>query len=584
MTSTQPRTASTRWDDASSDSAFAIDSTGLQSTSSSGFRRRKPPGSITHNACTNCKKARAKCDGNKPACYRCTARQHSTSCRYEIHSKAVKEQLLSEIHRLREENHQLEHQNLHLGLSNDSLEEILRSLKDDQKGQEILQLLKLGKDHQYITAWLSRPHCSLDLQGSHVSSASLLPHDETVGSNQQQSVMDRQAQWSWADINNVYNVLFASEQPTSSGPVYPAVELPISLEPHRKPRPLITPTPTVPSRRYKGPLLFGSVWFGAVSWYGYSLYSTIATANDVAPQDFDFSHRFDSTATGFDQEVDSTEWLMGVTKMRRRIVEKAHGNVLEAAVGTGRNSDFYDLSRIKSLTLLDQSQEMLEVARAKWKKAHGEDKQCRLLPWSAVDPVPPSPADSNDAGVEGYDTIIATLSLCSVIGPSLFLRNLAGHLAPQHSTRPVTSNTSPGPTAPPPARIYLLEHGRSYYPWLNKILDRTASAHASKHGCWWNRDIGKIAEDSGLEIINLQRRHFGTTWSLELGLPERARGQDRQQWLEENRRKMITMRAEVERQRKEGEEFVRKQEEARQEEGALERWRTEQREQMREKD
>ncbi|KAI4198236.1 MAG: hypothetical protein LQ350_005398 [Teloschistes chrysophthalmus] len=450
--STTCAAASHAREDTNPDTAFATDPAVFESSSSSVLRKRKPPGSITPNACTNCKKARAK---------------------------AVKEKLMSEIHRLRDQNQQLVQENLHLGKSNDSLEEILRTLKDDQKGQEILHLLKLGKDHQYIAAWLSQPHLSLDL------------------------------------------------------------DLDLDL---------------------KGPHI------------------------DVAPQDFDFSHRFDTTATGFDQEVDSTEWLMGVTKMRRRIVEKAHGNVLEAAVGTGRNSDFYDLGRIKSLTLLDQSQEMLEVARAKWKKAHRGDQQCRLLPWSALDAVPPPPADSNGQGVEGYDTIIATLSLCSIIGPSLFLRNLAGHLAPPHTTRPVTSDTSPDPNTAPPARIYLLEHGRSYYSWLNKILDRTASAHASKHGCWWNRDIGKIAEDSGLEIINLQRRHFGTTWSVELGLPERARGQDRQQWLEENRRKMITMRAEVERQRKEGEEFMRKQEEAREEKGALERWRTEQREQMREKD
>ncbi|KAI4248015.1 MAG: hypothetical protein LQ352_006011 [Teloschistes flavicans] len=358
-----------------------------------------------------------------------------------------------------------------------------------------------------------------------------------------------------------------------------------SLEPHRKPHPPPTPLSPGPSRRYRGPLIFGTVWLGIVSWYGYSLYKTITTSRDVAPRDFDFSHRFDTTATGFDQEVDITEWLMGVTRMRKRLVHRAHGNVLEAAVGTGRNSEFYDLGRIKSLTLLDQSPEMLEVARVKWKRTHREDKQCRLLAWSALDPVPPPPpADSNDQGVEGYDTIIATLSLCSIAGPSLFLRNLAGHLAPPQLTRPLASDTSAGANTPPPSRIHLLEHGRSYYSWLNKILDRTASAHASKHGCWWNRDIGKIAEDSGLEIIDLQRRHFGTTWSIELGLPERATGKDRQQWLEDNRRMMITMQAEVERQRKEGEEFVRKQDEAREEEGRLERWRTEQRENMREKD
>ena len=73
-------------------------------------------------------------------------------------------------------------------------------------------------------------------------------------------------------------------------------------------------------------------------------------------------------------------------------------------------------------------------------------------------------------------------------------------------------------TNPSSGRILLLEHGRSYFAWLNRILDKHASAHADKHGCWWNKDIQKIVEESGLEVVQITRYmyHFGTTWKMEL--------------------------------------------------------------------
>jgi methyltransferase OMS1 len=61
-------------------------------------------------------------------------------------------------------------------------------------------------------------------------------------------------------------------------------------------------------------------------------------------------------------------------------------------------------------------------------------------------------------------------------------------------------------------RILLLEHGRGHYDWLNKIIDNGAPGHADQHGCWWNKDIGKIVEESGLEVVEMKRYHFGTTW------------------------------------------------------------------------
>jgi methyltransferase OMS1 len=49
---------------------------------------------------------------------------------------------------------------------------------------------------------------------------------------------------------------------------------------------------------------------------------------------------------------------------------------------------------------------------------------------------------------------------------------------------------------------------------MNKVLDKTAIDHAKKWGCWWNRDIIELLQQSGLEIISIQRYHFGTTYEI----------------------------------------------------------------------
>jgi hypothetical protein len=33
--------------------------------------------------------------------------------------------------------------------------------------------------------------------------------------------------------------------------------------------------------------------------------------------------------------------------------------------------------------------------------------------------------------------------------------------------------------------------------------------HASRWGCYWNRDIGAAVDASGLDVVSLQRLHFG---------------------------------------------------------------------------
>ena len=230
----------------------------------------------------------------------------------------------------------------------------------------------------------------------------------------------------------------------------------------------------------------------------------------------DVAARYDETADGFDSEVGSSEALMGINGIRKRLSKQCKGHVLEVSCGTGRNLGYYPLqpgSAIDSLTFLDLSAQMVAVCKKKWLSLYPASTTQTFKPGlavrfsttSATGPMPPAPNGGK------YTTIIQTMGLCSTPSPHALLTNLAAHLD----------------LSDPDARILLLEHGRSDYAWLNNILDNAAQKHAEIHGCWFNRDIGVLVEaaakESGLEIVKERRRHLGTTWVFELKPAARAK-------------------------------------------------------------
>jgi methyltransferase OMS1 len=260
-------------------------------------------------------------------------------------------------------------------------------------------------------------------------------------------------------------------------------------------------------------VLSGTAFFFYASYHGASAYYQITRPQpqdqDGTPKRPNLTDVYNKTASEFDREVDSTEYWFGIMRLRRKMVKQAKGHVLESAAGTGRNSEFYERSRIGSLLMVDKSEGMLGIARDKWDKARpGESWAGKVRFWVGD---LESPAAENEVKPmvgekrldEGFDTVVQTMGLCSTDDPEGLLKSL-------------------GKLVKKDGRILLLEHGKSYYEWLNRLLDQTAPQHAARHGCWWNRDIGAIVKKSGLEVVEISRpmHHFGTTWWVELRRPQ----------------------------------------------------------------
>ncbi|KAI1923601.1 hypothetical protein LOZ12_000060 [Ophidiomyces ophidiicola] len=276
-----------------------------------------------------------------------------------------------------------------------------------------------------------------------------------------------------------------------------------------------SPTPSNPPSVRPKMLTLAAVAVFAFSTYGTYLlvsYKKAVEASRSLDVPLNLTDRYDRSARTYDSEVNTAEMLMRLGKRRKEIIEMARGNVLEVSCGTGRNMDYYLLGErrgmdaagkaalrgCRSVTFVDQSGEMVQVAREKFEAKYPAFKQVVFRTQDAMDPILPPTGTTMTIpmGTNGpkFDTVVQTMGLCSIADPVAFLKHLADI------------------TEPEKGRIVLLEHGRSYYAWVNRLLDDLAPAHADQHGCWWNKDIGDIVQKSGLEVVESKRWHLGTTW------------------------------------------------------------------------
>jgi len=189
----------------------------------------------------------------------------------------------------------------------------------------------------------------------------------------------------------------------------------------------------------------------------------------------ELSEKYDRFAPWYDW-VEGILDLLGVSRLRQRLMRRASGRVLEVAVGTGKNLRYYE--RDCRITAIDMSGEMLEIARKRAAKL-AMNVSFLLANGEAL----PFPEKS-------FDTVVSSLTTCTFPNPVSALREMAR-------------------VCKSAGEILLLEHGRSDREWLGRWQDRRADRYAKQLGCHWNREPVEIVHEAGLTIPRASRKFFG---------------------------------------------------------------------------
>ena len=189
----------------------------------------------------------------------------------------------------------------------------------------------------------------------------------------------------------------------------------------------------------------------------------------------EISEKYNGFARWYDLVVGIPD-LLGVRKLRQGLLERASGKVLEVAVGTGKNLNYYPQGcRVIGV---DLSGAMLNNARKRSTKLTLTDSyllaDAEALPFSD----------------RSFDSVVSSLSTCTFPNPVAALQEMARVCRID-------------------GKILLLEHGRSNREWLGLWQDRRADRHAKQLGCHWNREPLELARGASLRIIKAQRVFLG---------------------------------------------------------------------------
>src|SRR5919106_6913998 len=179
----------------------------------------------------------------------------------------------------------------------------------------------------------------------------------------------------------------------------------------------------------------------------------------------EISRKYDDFARWYDW-VEGILDCLGLRRLRRGLLQRASGRVLEVAVGTGKNLTYYP--RDCRIIALDLSSEMLKVARNR------AAKLSMHVSFLVAD------AAALPFRDQSFDTVVSSLSTCTFADPVAALEEI------KRVCRPAE-------------RVLLLEHGRSDREWLGRGQDRYADRFAKPLGCHWNREPLELSRNAGLK-------------------------------------------------------------------------------------
>jgi ubiquinone/menaquinone biosynthesis C-methylase UbiE len=192
--------------------------------------------------------------------------------------------------------------------------------------------------------------------------------------------------------------------------------------------------------------------------------------------------KYEALAHEYRQRSGLMERVFGIKGLRKSLLSRASGSILDVACGTGENFPY--LPSASPLTAVDLSPAMLQLARQQ-ARALNRDVDFRLMA-----------AEKLSFEDESFDTVVSTLSTCTFPDPIAALREM------QRVCRP-------------DGQILLIEHGRSRFEWLARYQDRRAYERFQEAGCRWNQAPLELVKAAGLKIVFSQPRFLGVFHAIE---------------------------------------------------------------------
>lgn len=195
----------------------------------------------------------------------------------------------------------------------------------------------------------------------------------------------------------------------------------------------------------------------------------------------EISRGYDRFAPWYDL-VEGIPDFLGVRTLRRQLMGRGSGAIIEVAAGTGKNLPYYPAG--SKVTAVDISREMLKLARQR--AAQLSIEVTFLLADATALPFPDN----------SFDTVVTSLSTCTFPEPVAALKEI------RRVCRPA-------------GRVLLLEHGRSDRERIGRWQDRHADKFAKPLGCHWDRKPLELTRAAGLKIIEAKRSFFGVFHLIE---------------------------------------------------------------------
>ena len=176
--------------------------------------------------------------------------------------------------------------------------------------------------------------------------------------------------------------------------------------------------------------------------------------------------------------IDGCCGMKDIQTQRQNLIPRAHGKVLEIGIGTGRNLEFYDRSKITSLQGLDPADQMNPKAESRARKA-GLDVEIVTLS-----------AEEIPAADGTYDTVVCTFTLCTIPDPVKALKEMRRVLKPG-------------------GELLFCEHGRSPDESVHRWQDRlTPWWKPVAGGCHLNRDVSIMLRDGGFRTTEIESSYL----------------------------------------------------------------------------